>query len=141
MKIYWWFFCSRNVSKEGGKPQHIFVCLYLFIISNNSSIIKCKIKNDMDEIILVFFCFRKISNLSAYLYVFFCSSATIVTFQVQNWMRWMKIYWWFFCSRNVSKKVANLTTYLCAFICSSSATLVTSPSYAWWVEPKNNFDS
>ena len=38
----------------------MFVCLYLFIISNNSNITKDKIKIDMDENILVNFCFRKV---------------------------------------------------------------------------------
>ena len=57
-------------------------------------------------------------------------------------IRWIKIFWWIICFRNVSKKVAKLSTYLCAFICSSSATKVTSPSSKlrirwkkihWWI--------
>ena len=88
----------------------------------------------MDENTLVSFLFQKgiekVANLSTYLFVFICSSsATIVaTPNSKLWIRWIKIFWWIICFRNVSKKVANLTEYFCAFICSSSVTIVTSPS-------------
>ena len=86
MKIYWWFFLFQKFIKKGSKPQYIFVCLYLFIISNNSNIAKFKIKNEMDENILVNFLFQKCiekkvtAKLSKYLCAFiFPSSATTVT--------------------------------------------------------------
>ena len=72
------------------------MCLFLFIIRNISNIAQFKIKNKMEENILVNFLFQKCiekkvaANLSKYLCAFICSSlSTIVTSPSSKLWLWL----------------------------------------------------